>query len=430
MSCERVLMTLCVVSLFGALALAPASAQEHHKGHSPAEMNKRFEDPGLDVNQFVGRFEADSREIFARRQKIVQAVGLRPGQAVADVGAGTGLFSWLFAEKVRPGGTVYAVEIAPAFLKYIERQARKRGLENVVKAVRGTQTTTNLDPGSIDVAFVCATYHHFEHPGKVLASIHRALRPGGRLVVIDFDLRGDSSAFVREHARAPKEVYFREIEAAGFVLTGVNSSLGLKDDFFVAFERREAAADGQAGAGNGHAGWVADASRAEIPDRPAAGRLHGEPFALGRAVAQPYHAESGNVGDPPGTLDKVGGTTLTLQQRGKNPSELGTFTVFAAVKPGEMVDGKSFLLPPGGLFKQPGNIPDRLGKGFFYAVAGVQAASRGKDGKPRFDVTPKATMRLVFGTRRGKTLPGKIYLCLDDGDKSFVAGTFEAAIRD
>src|SRR5687767_2450257 len=81
--------------------------------------------------------------------------------------------------------------------------------------------------------------------------------------------------------------------------------------------------------------WVADASRAEIPEQPAAGRLHGEPFALGRAIAHPYHAWSGSVGEVPEKLDKVDGTTLTLQQFGKEPGDLGTFTVFAAVKPGE-----------------------------------------------------------------------------------------------
>src|SRR3954454_1758320 len=98
---------------------------------------------------------------------------------------------------------------------------------------------------------------------------------------------------------------------------------------------------GQTEARTMEVGWVADASRAEIPDRPAAGRLHGETFVLGRAIAKPYRAESGNIGDPPEKLDKVGGTTLTLQQRGKQPGELGTFTVFASVKPGEAVDGKS-----------------------------------------------------------------------------------------
>ena len=156
------------------LASTPAFTQEHHKDHSAADLNRQFQDPNLDVQKFVRQFETDLREIFAQRQAIVQAVDLRPGLAVADIGAGTGLFTWMFAEEVGPKGTVYAVEIAPAFLKSIGEQARQRGLEKVVKTVRSTQEATNLAPGSIDVAFVCATYHHFEHPEKVLASIHQA----------------------------------------------------------------------------------------------------------------------------------------------------------------------------------------------------------------------------------------------------------------
>jgi ubiquinone/menaquinone biosynthesis C-methylase UbiE len=217
-------------------------AQEHPKGHSAADMNKQFQDPNLDVAKFVDRFESNSRDIFAQRKQIVEAIGLRPGQAIADIGAGTGLFTWMFAEKVGPNGTVYAVEIAPAFLKYLADQATKRGLQDVVKTARSTQDSANLAPGSLDVAFVCATYHHFEHPEKILASIHHALRPGGRLVVIEFDLRKDSSTFVREHARAPKDVYFREIEATGFTRVDVKGSPQLKDNFFAVFDRKDSAA--------------------------------------------------------------------------------------------------------------------------------------------------------------------------------------------
>lgn len=223
--------------LFGVLC-AVACGQEHSKRHSPAEMNRRFTDPDLDVAEFVRRFESESRDIFTRRREIVHAVGLRPGMAVADIGAGTGLFTRAFAEQVGPKGTVYAVDIAPAFLKHIEQQCREQHVDNV-KTVRATQTTTNLAPRSIDVAFVCATYHHFEHPEKVLASIHQALRPGGLLVLIDFDLRKDSSEFVRQHARGPRDVYMREVAAAGFARLYVDSSLGLKDNFCALFRRRE-----------------------------------------------------------------------------------------------------------------------------------------------------------------------------------------------
>jgi ubiquinone/menaquinone biosynthesis C-methylase UbiE len=223
---------------FGTLA-APGVGQERpsHRGHTPAEMNKVFQDPALDVKKYIARFESEERDVFTSRREIVEAVGLKPGMTVADVGAGTGLFALPFAERVGPKGTVYAVEIAPAFLKYLDEQARHKGVQDVVRTVRATQESTNLREESVDVAFVCATYHHFEHPAKVLASLHRALRPGGRLIVIDFDLRKDSPEFVREHARGPKEVYFREIETAGFRRVESKPPAGLKENFFAVFEK-------------------------------------------------------------------------------------------------------------------------------------------------------------------------------------------------
>ena len=157
-------------------------------------MNKKFADPNMDIQEFVKRFESEARDIYVKRRDITRAVGLRPGDAVADIGAGTGLFTFLFAEQVGPKGTVYAVDIGPAFIKYIAEQAKRRGHEGIVKTVLNTPDSTELPAGSIDVAFICDTYHHFEHPEKMLASIHRALRPGGRLVVIDFDLRKEAAS--------------------------------------------------------------------------------------------------------------------------------------------------------------------------------------------------------------------------------------------
>ncbi len=173
--------------------------------HYPAEMNKKFSDPKADIGQFVDRFENEARNIYVKRQSIVRTVGLRPGDAVADIGAGTGLFTQLFADQVGPKGAVYAVDIGPAFIKYIDQQAKKLGHEKTVKTVLNTQESTKLPAGSIDVAFICDTYHHFDHPEKMLASIHRALRSGGRLIIVDFDLRKDSSDFVKQRARARRK---------------------------------------------------------------------------------------------------------------------------------------------------------------------------------------------------------------------------------
>jgi ubiquinone/menaquinone biosynthesis C-methylase UbiE len=202
-------------------------------------MNKKFTDPNANVQEFVKRFENQARDVYAKRQEITRAVGLRPGDSVADIGAGTGLFALLFAEQVGNSGTVYAVDIGPAFIKYIAEQAKRHGRQRVVKTVLNTPDSAGLPRNSIDVAFICDTYHHFEHPEKMLASMHRALRPAGRLVVVDFDLRNDSGDFVKQRARAPKEVYFREITAAGFELIERRDAPTIKDNFYAEFRRVE-----------------------------------------------------------------------------------------------------------------------------------------------------------------------------------------------
>jgi ubiquinone/menaquinone biosynthesis C-methylase UbiE/copper chaperone CopZ len=249
-STERILAAVVAVGYKGQLASAArstptmtASAEDARRSHGPApypaEMNKKFADPKADIEQFVKRFENEARDVYVKRQDITRAVGLRLGDAVADIGAGTGLFTLLFADRVRPKGTIYAVDIGPAFLKYIAEQATKHGHEGVITTVLNTQDSAMLPSDAIDVTFICDTYHHFDHPERMLASIHRALRPGGRLVIIDFDLRKDSSDFVKQRARAPKEVYYREITAAGFEQINTKNAPTIKDNFYVEFRRVE-----------------------------------------------------------------------------------------------------------------------------------------------------------------------------------------------
>jgi FkbM family methyltransferase len=196
-------------------------------------INKAFENP--DVKEFVGKFEVESREIFARRQQIVQACRLRPGMVIADVGAGTGLFTRLFAAAVGPQGKVYAVDIAPKFIEHIEKTCKEAGLKNV-RGIVCTQTSTELPANAIDLVFICDTYHHFEFPYKTLASIHRALRPGGKLVLIDFHrIEGKSRPWVLDHVRAGQEVFVKEIVTSGF--KKVAEEKVLEENYCVMFEK-------------------------------------------------------------------------------------------------------------------------------------------------------------------------------------------------
>ncbi len=232
---------LCVFAILLANATWALAEPAHDHGprQYPAEMNQRFASPETDVQEFVKRFENDQRDVYVKRHEIVRAMGLRPGDRVADIGAGTGLFTLLFAKEVGQQGQVYAVDISEAFLKHIANQAKNRGQQRIVRTILNSQDSAGLPPSSVDVAFLCNTYHHFDHPEKMLASLYRALRRGGRLVVIDFDLRPDSSEFVKKRARAPKETYFREIVAAGFRPVSRKDLPAIKDNFFAEFERVE-----------------------------------------------------------------------------------------------------------------------------------------------------------------------------------------------
>src|SRR5262245_51202524 len=104
------------------LLLAAACASPSLPGARP-ELNREFRKPDADVAHYVELFEGESREIAVRREAIVAALGLQPGEAVADLGAGTGLFEEPLALAVGTTGVVYAVDIAPAFVEHVRQRA-------------------------------------------------------------------------------------------------------------------------------------------------------------------------------------------------------------------------------------------------------------------------------------------------------------------
>jgi len=106
--------------------------------------------------------------------------------------------------------------------------------------VEGTARSVELPPDSVDIAFICDVYHHFEYPPDTLSSLMSAIRPGGSLVVIDFKrIPGESQEFILEHVRAGQEVFTKEIETAGFALRDEIVLDGLEDNYILRFERPE-----------------------------------------------------------------------------------------------------------------------------------------------------------------------------------------------
>jgi len=150
-------MKLLIISILFSLAgLSFASEENANPG-----INQHYED--TTHQEWVGVFESDGREVYNQRHAVTKALQLKPGLGVADIGAGTGFYSLLFAKEVGPTGKVFAVEITEDFLTGINRLAKEQNLKNI-HTVLSNQKDTLLAPGSIDLAFVCATYHHFEYP--------------------------------------------------------------------------------------------------------------------------------------------------------------------------------------------------------------------------------------------------------------------------
>jgi len=112
---------------------------------------------------------------------------------VADIGAGTGLFLPDFDRGVGSEGRVYAVEISPKFLVHLSERAEREKLAQV-EVVKGLEDSVELPAASVDLAFVCDTYHHFEYPKSTLESLFSAIRPGGSLVILDFERIPDKSS--------------------------------------------------------------------------------------------------------------------------------------------------------------------------------------------------------------------------------------------
>jgi len=198
-------------------------------------INAEYLKPDLNVSLWVERFEKEGREIYDARQSIIAAAKIRSRASVADIGAGTGLFTPLLATATGPAGKVYAVDIVPSFLQRIQERAAQSGLPNV-KTVLCTERSVELPPRSIDFAFICDVYHHFEYPQQSLASLHQALRPNGEVFLIDFKrVPGTSTEWILNHVRAGQEVVTREFEAAGF--TKVEELPLLKDNYVLRFRK-------------------------------------------------------------------------------------------------------------------------------------------------------------------------------------------------
>jgi len=164
---------LCAAAALMAGLAKPASAQL--AGRTPEE--------------WIKTLEAPTRVAGLKVQETIAALKLKPGMVVADIGAGTGVFSLPFGTAVKPGGKVYAVDIEQGLIDLINEKATEVGMTNFVQGVLGEFDDPNL-PDNVDLAFINDVLHHIEHRELYLKNLAGYLKPGGRIAVIDFKPEG------------------------------------------------------------------------------------------------------------------------------------------------------------------------------------------------------------------------------------------------
>ncbi len=198
-----------------ALAAAAGAAAERHghgEGHGRRHGNPR------DLEAYARALLDPARDAWQRPDEVVKALALGPGQSACDVGSGPGYFTQRLSRAVGESGRVWAVDVEPALLAALRDRLAAAGLRNVTP-VLAVPDDPLLPPGSCDVVLVVNTYHHFPEGPAYLRRLAAALRPGGRIVNVDFEKR-ETPMGPPVARRVSREDFRRDAEAAGLeVLT-------------------------------------------------------------------------------------------------------------------------------------------------------------------------------------------------------------------
>ncbi|HUI55227.1 MAG TPA: methyltransferase domain-containing protein [Bryobacteraceae bacterium] len=200
-------IAICVLAL--AWGLAAQVAQQANSAYATAAGREG-------IARTLGSPNRDEQE---KPRELVQAMGLQPGMTVADVGTGIGYMLPFLSQRVGPNGHVIAEDIFDDFLTAAKQVAENQGLKNVT-FVKGAETDPNLPEGQVDMELVLDAYHHFNYPEKMLAALHKALRPDGKLVIVEYYKREGAMPNGRAltHIRLDMPDLIKEVEANHFHL--------------------------------------------------------------------------------------------------------------------------------------------------------------------------------------------------------------------
>lgn len=199
-----------VLAGLAAILILPALVWAQHGAHQRRPS---------DIKEYLEHLDSPSRDAYQKPSQVIQALGLKPGMAVADLGAGSGYFTRRFVEAVTETGKVYAIDVEPEMLAYTRESIVHLHTPYTAEFILARPDDPKLPLDSVDLIFVCNVVHHLENRAKYFSNIRGALKPNGRVAIIDFyhDERSGDVGFPKHHL-VPRDRVVDEMTEAGYRL--------------------------------------------------------------------------------------------------------------------------------------------------------------------------------------------------------------------
>ncbi len=254
---NRLLVTACLLACpVAAFGDKPKTADEQTTS-TESEAGDRYETRTVHDRYGTGKFylgreiahvmgiggadwlERQEREDEERLSLLVKSLKLQPGDTVADIGAGSGVIAMLMADQILPGGKVLAVDIQDEMLERLEQRCTEAGITNIIP-VKGTVKSPRLKPGSVDLAIMVDVYHEFEFPWEMMGEISQAMKPGGRVVLVEYRLE-DPTVPIKLVHKMSEEQARKELEQPEFGLKWTETIGVLPRQHILVFTRQKQA---------------------------------------------------------------------------------------------------------------------------------------------------------------------------------------------
>lgn len=206
----KILLAIMCAALAG-----PAVAQDQHQHRRPD-----------DIKQYLEHLDSAERDRYQKPAEVIEALKVKPGMAVADLGSGSGYFTRRFVEAVTETGMVYAVDVEPEMLAYAKESVVHMHIAYTAEFILARPDDPKLPYESVDLIFVCNTIHHLDERATYFRNIQSSLKPGARIAIIDFypDERSGDLGFPKHHLVSRDRV-IQEMTAAGYRLEREHSFL-------------------------------------------------------------------------------------------------------------------------------------------------------------------------------------------------------------